>query len=156
MDIVYDNGISLNPKIDIGQIEGGLVMSMGWHLTEEIISDGTTGVMKSNGTWGAYCSCLFAAEPSLPACLSLPDSDSHSISPSLPPSLPPSLTHSLTHSLTLALLPRSLSLGLDFFLSQTTTHRRARTFRSSSTSTCCQTSQMLLASCLLNLLGSHR
>ena len=49
----YDNGISLNPKIDIGQIEGGLVMSMGWHLTEEIVSDGTTGVMKSNGTWGA-------------------------------------------------------------------------------------------------------
>ena len=51
IDVVYDNGISLNPKIDLGQIEGGLVMALGWYMTEEIISNPTTGVMQTNGTW---------------------------------------------------------------------------------------------------------
>ena len=50
MDVVYDSGVSLNPKIDLGQIEGGIVMSMGWYLTEEIVQDPSTGRMLSNGT----------------------------------------------------------------------------------------------------------
>ena len=36
-DILYDAGKSLNPAIDIGQIEGGFVQGMGWLTTEELV-----------------------------------------------------------------------------------------------------------------------
>jgi xanthine dehydrogenase large subunit len=39
-DILYDAGDSLNPAIDIGQIEGGYVQGVGWCTTEEILWDG--------------------------------------------------------------------------------------------------------------------
>lgn len=35
-DIVYDCGKSLNPAVDIGQIEGGLIFGMGYFLTEKM------------------------------------------------------------------------------------------------------------------------
>jgi xanthine dehydrogenase large subunit len=35
-DILHDTGRSLNPVIDIGQIEGGFVQGMGWLTTEEL------------------------------------------------------------------------------------------------------------------------
>jgi xanthine dehydrogenase large subunit len=39
VDILRDAGSSLNPAIDIGQIEGGFVQGMGWLTTEELVYD---------------------------------------------------------------------------------------------------------------------
>ena len=39
-DKLYDAGDSLNPAIDVGQIEGGYVQGLGWCTTEEILWDG--------------------------------------------------------------------------------------------------------------------
>ncbi|MDO3721211.1 xanthine dehydrogenase molybdopterin binding subunit [Marinobacter sp. chi1] len=36
-DILFDAGRSLNPDIDLGQIEGGFVQGMGWLTTEELV-----------------------------------------------------------------------------------------------------------------------
>ncbi|MAM00155.1 MAG: xanthine dehydrogenase molybdopterin binding subunit [Alteromonadaceae bacterium] len=36
-DILQDAGRSLNPEIDIGQIEGGFIQGMGWLTTEELV-----------------------------------------------------------------------------------------------------------------------
>ncbi len=38
-DILHDVGKSLNPAIDIGQIEGGYVQGAGWLTTEELVFD---------------------------------------------------------------------------------------------------------------------
>lgn len=42
---------SLNPAIDIGQVEGAYVMGLGYFLTEQIIIDPNTGELLTNGTW---------------------------------------------------------------------------------------------------------
>ena len=39
VDLLHDVGRSLNPAIDIGQIEGGFVQGMGWLTTEELVFD---------------------------------------------------------------------------------------------------------------------
>ncbi len=39
VDILHDCGTSLNPAIDIGQIEGGYVQGAGWLTTEELVWD---------------------------------------------------------------------------------------------------------------------
>jgi xanthine dehydrogenase large subunit len=39
VDILHDVGRSLNPIIDIGQIEGGFIQGMGWLTTEELVWD---------------------------------------------------------------------------------------------------------------------
>ncbi|WP_299009301.1 xanthine dehydrogenase molybdopterin binding subunit [uncultured Caulobacter sp.] len=38
-DILHDVGKSLNPAIDLGQIEGGFIQGMGWLTTEELVYD---------------------------------------------------------------------------------------------------------------------
>jgi xanthine dehydrogenase large subunit len=40
VDILHDVGRSLNPAIDIGQIEGGFIQGMGWLTTEELVFAG--------------------------------------------------------------------------------------------------------------------
>lgn len=39
VDIIHDTGKSLNPTIDLGQIEGGYIQGMGWLTTEELVFD---------------------------------------------------------------------------------------------------------------------
>jgi xanthine dehydrogenase large subunit len=39
VDICQDVGQSLNPAIDIGQVEGGYIQGMGWLTTEELVWD---------------------------------------------------------------------------------------------------------------------
>ncbi len=39
VDIIHDTGKSLNPSIDLGQIEGGYIQGMGWLTTEELVFD---------------------------------------------------------------------------------------------------------------------
>ncbi len=48
VDILHDVGRSLNPAIDIGQIEGGFVQGMGWLTTEELVYDGETGRLRTH------------------------------------------------------------------------------------------------------------
>ncbi|MGE4480279.1 xanthine dehydrogenase molybdopterin binding subunit [Acidocella sp.] len=40
VDILHDVGKSLNPAIDLGQVEGGFIQGMGWLTTEELVFDG--------------------------------------------------------------------------------------------------------------------
>ncbi|GFO29432.1 xanthine dehydrogenase/oxidase [Plakobranchus ocellatus] len=53
MDMLYDCGDSMNPELDIGQAEGGFIMGMGYHLTEQIVYDNETGQILNAGT-GKY------------------------------------------------------------------------------------------------------
>ncbi len=61
-DILHDAGASLNPAIDIGQIEGGYVQGAGWLTTEELVWD-HKGVLKTHAP-STY---------KIPACSDRPD-----------------------------------------------------------------------------------
>jgi xanthine dehydrogenase large subunit len=47
-DILHDVGASLNPAIDIGQVEGAFVQGMGWLTMEELVWNGK-GKLMTNG-----------------------------------------------------------------------------------------------------------
>jgi xanthine dehydrogenase large subunit len=47
-DLVQDCGTSLNPAIDVGQIEGAYVQGLGWFVCENLHWDGT-GRLRSDG-----------------------------------------------------------------------------------------------------------
>ena len=53
-DLVYDMGKSLNPAIDIGQVEGAYVQGLGYVLTEDVVfqPDGPNlGALNTDNTW---------------------------------------------------------------------------------------------------------
>ncbi|HEX6088320.1 MAG TPA: molybdopterin cofactor-binding domain-containing protein [Thermoanaerobaculia bacterium] len=53
-DILYDVGDSINPAIDIGQVEGAFVQGLGYVLSEEVIfqPDGPNkGALNTDNTW---------------------------------------------------------------------------------------------------------
>ncbi len=47
VDILHDVGRSLNPAVDLGQIEGGFIQGMGWLTTEELVFD-AKGALKTH------------------------------------------------------------------------------------------------------------
>ncbi|MHA6264855.1 xanthine dehydrogenase molybdopterin binding subunit [Arenibacterium sp. CAU 1754] len=61
-DILHDAGASLNPALDIGQVEGGFVQGAGWLTTEELVWD-DTGALRTHAP-STY---------KIPACSDRPD-----------------------------------------------------------------------------------
>jgi xanthine dehydrogenase large subunit len=61
VDILHDVGRSINPALDIGQIEGGFVQGLGWLTTEELVWD-SRGRLLSNSP----------ANYKIPACADVP------------------------------------------------------------------------------------
>nr|XP_017009207.2 LOW QUALITY PROTEIN: indole-3-acetaldehyde oxidase [Drosophila takahashii] len=51
VDILEDTGESLNPNVDIGQIEGAFMMGLGYWTSEQVIVDPQTGECLTNRTW---------------------------------------------------------------------------------------------------------
>lgn len=48
VDILHDVGTSINPAIDIGQIEGGFIQGMGWLTTEELLWDDSGKIISNS------------------------------------------------------------------------------------------------------------
>ncbi|KAK1434885.1 hypothetical protein QVD17_00639 [Tagetes erecta] len=49
-DIIYDCGQSLNPAVDLGQIEGAFVQGIGFFMLEEYLTN-SDGLVIADGTW---------------------------------------------------------------------------------------------------------
>ena len=47
-DLLHDVGRSLNPAVDIGQIEGAFIQGMGWITTEELVWHPKTGLLTTH------------------------------------------------------------------------------------------------------------
>ena len=47
-DLLHDAGRSLNPALDIGQVEGAFIQGMGWLTTEELVWHPQTGLLSTH------------------------------------------------------------------------------------------------------------
>lgn len=50
VDVLEDAGKSLNPFLDVGQIEGAFVMGMGYFTSEEVVHSPETGAVLTNSS----------------------------------------------------------------------------------------------------------
>ncbi|XP_069792527.1 xanthine dehydrogenase/oxidase-like isoform X2 [Narcine bancroftii] len=51
VDILFDCGESMNPDVDVGQVEGAFIMGMGYWLMEKMIYDPKSGAVLNATTW---------------------------------------------------------------------------------------------------------
>ncbi len=63
--VVHDAGRSLNPMVDLGQLEGGLVQGIGWMTVEELLFDGGRNLSDTLSTY------------KIPDILSVPSIEAH-------------------------------------------------------------------------------
>jgi len=63
VDIIEDTGTSISPEIDVGQVEGAFVFSLGLWLTEQLRFDPESGRLLTNDTW----------EYKVPSCKDIPE-----------------------------------------------------------------------------------
>ncbi|XP_018394484.1 PREDICTED: xanthine dehydrogenase/oxidase-like [Cyphomyrmex costatus] len=49
--LMIDSGLSLNPLIDVGQVEGAFVMGTGFWTSEDLMYDPETGILMNNKSW---------------------------------------------------------------------------------------------------------
>lgn len=47
-DVLHDVGTSLNPAVDIGQVEGAFIQGMGWLTMEELVWHAQTGLLQTH------------------------------------------------------------------------------------------------------------
>jgi xanthine dehydrogenase molybdopterin-binding subunit B len=60
--------MSLNPDVDIGQIEGAFVTGIGQWVSETMIYDKVTGELLTNNTWVCTNLCMSTNIMKLPKC----------------------------------------------------------------------------------------
>ena len=51
VDLLEDAGLSTNPSVDIGQVEGSFIMGLGMWTSEQIKHDPVTGDLLTKNTW---------------------------------------------------------------------------------------------------------